>query len=121
MGSRTPQCLIDGSSHGFSATKVGVIQQERKLLLTLKFQWNSTFHHRSVGNSGRVRMVELFYIAVSRYRISSHDERALGLGIDLAIRAIEWSHQEQTTLKTSCIARRRDRNVQLSTRASKRR
>ncbi len=114
MCSLTPQCLIDCEGHSFRTAEIGIIEQQRELVLALQLQWNSTFYHCSERDSGCVGMVELFHVPVSSNRITAYDKRALCLRIDLTVCSIKRSHQQQAALKTPRITRRRDSDIQLS-------
>jgi hypothetical protein len=66
-------------------------------------------------------VVELLDVSVDVDGVSANDQRALRLGIDVSVRAIERRHQEQTALKRTGIASGRGGDVQLGSGSGERR
>ena len=79
----------------------------------IEIESHAAFHAAPRRDSSRGWMVHLLARAGAANRIATHRDGALGRGVDLPVRAVEWSEQKLAAFQTLGIADRGNRHVHL--------
>ena len=115
------KCNIDGGRHALGGVKIGIVEHHADGLHLIEIEGDGPLHHGSAGNPRRSGMVHLLAIAGRGGHVSAQHQRALRLGVDLAVGSVERRHQQDPAFERARVAGRRNRNVHPVSRPAERR
>ena len=113
MGHRPAQRMIDIGRHCLRGPEIGVVQRQGEIAHFRQIERHPPLHNGSGRNSRRRRIIHGFAASVRCHRVAAQHHRALGLRVNLPVRPIERSQQQNPAFEAPRIARRRDRHIHL--------